>query len=353
MSKPYDLVAIGTGVAASGVVSRVARRGWRTAIIDYQPFGGTCALRGCDPKKMMVSAEEAIAAFRHMRGRGVDGDLRIDWSDLQRCKRSFTDPIPAKREREFAELGVECFRGRARFVDAETIEVDGTRLHFRHALIATGARPVPLNIPGEELVATSDEFLGLDALPRRLLFIGGGYVAAEFSHLAARAGAEVTVVQRGPRLLPYFDPDLVDLLLPRFAELGIAIHTDTEVTAIAPTGQALEISTRGGDEPQSFEADLVVHAAGRSPDLDHLNLDAARVAVDQGRLTLTNKLQSTTNERVFAAGDSAAKGPPLTPVSAHDATIVAANLLGTPTHADYRAVPSVAFTVPAISSVGL
>src|SRR5205814_4080226 len=137
------------------------------------------------------------------------------------------------------------------------------------------------------------EFLKLDALPRRILFIGGGYIAAEFSHLAARAGADVTVVQRGPKLLPHFDPDLVDLLLPRFAELGIAIHTDTEVTAIAPTGQALEISTRGGDEPQSFEADPVVHAAGRYPVVDHLNLDPTRLSGDRGRFALPDHRPST------------------------------------------------------------
>lgn len=352
MPESYDLVAIGSGTAATGVVSRVARKGWRTAIIDYRPFGGTCALRGCDPKKMMVSAEEALSAFRHMRGRGVDGGTHIDWADLQRFKRSFTDPIPAKREKQLAFQGTDAFHGTARFTDSETIEVGGMRLRFRHALIATGARPVPLNIPGEDLVATSDDFLELERLPKRILFIGGGYIAAEFSHLAARAGADVTVVQRGPRLLPHFDPDLVDLLVARFAELGIAIQTNTEVIAIARNAGALRVSTISKDGEQSFAAALVVHAAGREPDLD-LDLEAAGVAVRNDRLTLTGQLRSTTNPRIYAAGDSALKGPPLTPVSTHDAKVVAANLLGQSTTADYRGVPSVVFTVPAIAWVGI
>lgn len=353
MDKPYDLVAIGSGTAATGVVSRVAKAGRRTAVIDYQPLGGTCALRGCDPKKMMVSAEEVLSAFHHMRGHGVEGDLRIDWPELMQFKRSFTDPIPSKREKEFTEVGADIFHGTARFTGPETLEVDGSRLSFRHALIATGARPVPLGIPGEELVATSDEFMELEELPKRILFIGGGYIAAEFSHLTARAGADVIVVQRGPRLLPQFEADLVDLLLPRFRELGINVHTDAEVTAVRRHGQAFQVTTHTGDGEQTFEADLVVHAAGRRPDLDRLNLDAGGVAMEDGRLKLTEQLRSVSNSSVFAAGDAAAKGPPLTPVSTQDAKVVASNLLGTPASADYRGVPSVVFTIPAMTAVGL
>lgn len=191
-----------------------------TAVIDHRPFGGTCALRGCDPKKMMVSAEEALSASRHMLDRGIDGKLHIDWPALVRFKRSFTDPIPAKREKELRQSGAEVIHGRARFVAADELQVEGQRVRFRHVLIATGARPAPLRIPGEELVATSDQFLELNGLPPRILFIGGGYIAAELSRLAARAGAVVTVLQRGPRLLKNFDPDLVEMLLRRYAPCG-------------------------------------------------------------------------------------------------------------------------------------
>ncbi|MCA1606134.1 MAG: NAD(P)/FAD-dependent oxidoreductase, partial [Acidobacteria bacterium] len=354
MTEPYDLVAIGSGVAATVAISRVAAAGWRTAVIDHRPFGGTCALRGCDPKKMMVSAEEALSSFRHMRGRGIDGDLRIDWPELMRFKRRFTDPIPAKREKELTKKGVDVVHGRARFVAEDELQVEWRRIRFRNVLIATGARPVPLGIPGEELVVTSDDFLELEQLPRRVLFIGGGYIAAEFSHLAARAGADVTVLQRGPRLLKNFEPDLVELLLPRFKDLGIAIRKEIEAIAVEKHGAALRVHARhAGGEERVFEADLVVHAGGRAPDLDHLDLAAGNVATERRRLSLTKHLRSTSNERVFAAGDAAAIGPPLTPVSSHDAKIVAANLLGGSKAVDYRGVPSVAFTVPAIASVGL
>lgn len=355
MSDPYDLVVIGSGTGAQTTIGRVRAAGWRVAVIDHRPFGGTCALRGCDPKKMLVSGEEGIDANIRMKGRGIDGDLRIDWPALMAFKRTFTDPIPAKQERSYAEKGVDAFHGQARFLDPETIEVAGLRLTAKHILIATGAQPVSLNIPGENLVASSDDFLDLEQLPARIVFIGGGYIAAEFSHLAARAGAQVAIIQRGPRLLPHFDPDLVSWLVPRFTELGVSVHTGATVTGVERCADALLVRaiSRDGSE-LILPGDLVVHAAGRVPALNDLDLEAGEVAVESGRLQLDDHLQSTSNSRVYAVGDAAGVGPPLTPVSSHDAKIVAANLLGGGGQKpDYRGVPSVAFTVPPIAAVGL
>ena len=351
----YDLIVIGSGTAAQVAVAKVRAAGWSVAVIDHRPFGGTCALRGCDPKKMLVSGEEAIDAARRMAGHGVEGALAIDWPALMAFKRTFTDPIPAKQEHRYAELGVDAFQGLAHFVGPDTIEVDGRTLQARPVLIATGARPVPLGIPGEEQVSTSDDFLELDSLPRRIVLIGGGYVAAEFSHLAARAGAEVTILQRAPRLLPQFDPDLVGWLMPRFYELGIAVETGATVTRVERgQGGLLVHASRPGAPDLSVAADLVVHAAGRGPDLETLDLAAGEVAVQDGRLQLDDHLRSLSNPRVFAAGDAAGGGPPLTPVSSHDAKVVAANLLDGASHRpDYRGVPSVVFTVPPITAVGL
>jgi len=353
--KAYDLIVIGSGTAAQVAVAKVRAAGWSVAVIDHRPFGGTCALRGCDPKKMLVSGEEAIDAARRMAGHGVEGALAIDWPGLMAFKRSFTDPVPAKQEHRYAELGVDAFHGLARFADPDAIAIDGLTLQARHVLIASGARPIPLGIPGEDLVATSEDFLELEALPRRIVLIGGGYVAAEFSHLAARAGADVTILQRAPGLLPQFDPDLVGWLMPRFQELGITVETGATVTRVERVQDGLLVhATRPGAPSLAVPADLVVHAAGRGPDLDALDLAAGEVAVQDGRLQLNEHLQSVSNPRVYAAGDAAGVGPPLTPVSSHDARVVAANLLNGPSHRpDYRGVPSVAFTVPSIAAVGL
>jgi glutathione reductase (NADPH) len=194
----------------------------------------------------------------------------------------------------------------------------------------------------------------LEHLPERIVMIGGGYIAAEFSHIAARAGAKVTVLQRGERILPQFDPDLVGWLREKFEEIGIDVRTHNTVTAIERSGNAYRVHMKTPAGSASIEAGLVIHAAGRTPDIAELNLSAAGVAVENGRLRLNEYLQSVSNPIVYAAGDAAAQGPPLTPVSTHDAKVVAANILeGNRNRPDYRGVPSVAFTLPPIAKVGL
>jgi glutathione reductase (NADPH) len=194
----------------------------------------------------------------------------------------------------------------------------------------------------------------LEDLPKRIVMVGGGYIAAEFSHIAARAGANVTVLQRAERMLTCFDTELVGLLMQKFSEIGIEVQTGTAVEAIERAGSGFRVRARAKSREIAIEADLVVHAAGRAPDLDALNLAAAGVAVEHGRMVLNEFLQSVSNPAVYAAGDAAAKGPPLTPVSSHDGKVVAANLLeGNRHRPDYRGVPSVAFTLPPIAAVGL
>jgi glutathione reductase (NADPH) len=191
-------------------------------------------------------------------------------------------------------------------------------------------------------------------LPRRIVLVGGGYIAAEFAHIAARAGAQVTIVQRGERLLKHFDPDLVGWLMEKFAAIGVDVQTRTAVETIvrAHNGLTVQVSTEGNSS--TLEADLVIHAAGRAPALEPLDLDAAGIAVENGRLKLNEFLQSVSNPAVYAAGDAAQAGPPLTPVSSHDAKVVVANLLeGNRQRPNYLGVPSVAFTVPPIAAVGL
>jgi glutathione reductase (NADPH) len=354
MAKTYDLVIIGSGTAAQVVSARLRAAGWEIAVIDHRPFGGTCQLRGCDPKKILISGAEAIDAVSRMRGHGVSGEPRIDWRELMAFKRSFTDPIPREQEKGYAAKGIDAFHGLARFTGPDAVAVEGQELKARHILIAAGARPVPLGIPGEEQVVTSDRFLELSALPARIAMIGGGYIAAEFSHLAARAGAHVTVLQRAERMLPAFDPDLVGWLMEKFVELGIDVRVRSTVQRIDKTANGFLVHASTDGQVTTMAADLVVHAAGRAPDLDALDLTAADVAAEKGWLKLNEFLQSVSNPKVYAAGDAARSGPPLTPVSSHDGKIVAGNLLDGNRHKpDYRGVPSIAFTIPPIAAVGL
>src|SRR3984893_8081262 len=352
--KTYDLVIIGSGTGAQAASSRMRAAGWSVASVDHRPFGGTCALRGCDPKRVLMSGGEAIDAETRMRGHGVTGEARIDWRDLMMFKRSFTDAVPRNLEKYFAENGIDAFHGFARFTGRDVVVTEGRELKARYILIAAGARPIPLDIPGQEHAVTSEEFLELEQLPARIVLVGGGYIAAEFSHLAARAGVHVTVLQRAERMLPAFDPDLVGWLMGKFGELGIDVRTRTTVQRIDKTANGFLVHASTDGQVKTVTADLVVHAAGRAPDLDALDLTAADVVADTGRLKLNEFLQSVSNPKVYAAGDAASRGPPLTPVSSHDGKIIAGNLLDGNRHMpDYRGVPSVAFTIPPIAAVGL
>jgi glutathione reductase (NADPH) len=354
MARHYDLLVVGAGTAASFAATRVRTAGWQVAVVDFRPFGGTCALRGCDPKKMLISGAAALDHAHRMRENGVMGELHIDWPKLMAFKRTFTDPVPEKMELRYRDKGIDTYHGRARFTGKNALDIDGHAIEAKHILLANGAEPVTLGIPGEEHLVDNEGFLGLETLPKRIVLVGGGYIAAEFSHIAARAGAKVTIIQHGKQILKQFDPDLVDWLMESFHGLGIDVRTGASVEAIEKTGSGYTVYAAAGGRRISVDADVVVHAAGRKPDFAPLDLEAGGVALENGRLQLNERLQSTSNPSVYAAGDAAQIGPPLTPVSSHDAKVVAANLLEGNHHSpDYSGVPSVAFTIPPIAAVGL
>lgn len=350
----HDLVVIGTGTAAMTAAMRVRAAGWSVAVIDVRPFGGSCALRGCDPKKMLIGGASAIDHTRRMKGKGVSGQVHINWPDLMAFKRGFTDPVPAKHEQLYANKGIAAYHGRARFTGPNMIEVNGELLEAKYVLIAAGAEPVKLGIPGEQHLITNEEFLALPELPRRIVLVGGGYIAAEFSHIAARAGAQVTILQQGERMLKGFDPDVVGWLMEAFEAIGIKVRLQATVGSIEKGDSGYQVHALQRGQPVLLQADFVVHAAGRAPAFDALDLQAAGVTTEGGRLKLNEYLQSVSNPAVYAAGDAAQRGPPLTPVSSHDAKVVAANLLeGNHRTPNYNGVPSVAFTIPPIAAVGL
>lgn len=350
----HDLAIIGTGTAARGIAGRVRRAGWNVAVIDHRPFGGTCLLRGCDPKKVLYGAAEAVDFARRRGKSGLEGEPRLDWRMLMDFKRSFTDPAPERQVARYAEQGIATYQGLARFTGHNRLEVDGKTIEAAHIAIAAGAEPIALGIPGAEHAITSEAFLALESLPPSIVFVGGGYIAAEFSHIAARAGAKTTVLQRGERMLKTFDPDVVNWLMESFRRAGIEVRVRTTVRRIEQTNEGYRVHAQVNGETVVVEADLVVHAAGRKPPLGPLELERAGVKTENGRIVLNEFLQSVSNAAVYAAGDAADAGPPLTPVASHDAEVVAANLLqGNHRNPDYRAVPSVAFSLPPIAAVGL
>ena len=391
----FDLLVIGTGTAASTTAAECSSAGWHVAIIDSLPFGGTCALRGCDPKKVLVEAARIIDSSQRHEGKGIIGSdgISIKWSDLIRFKRTFTDHFPRDREASYTKAGIVPFHGHASFIGPTTVKVNAhdnednnnAVLNGKRILIATGSKPMNLNVAGSDNIITSDQFLDFDRnnLPSKIVFVGGGYISFEFAHIAARAGGKVTILHRGNMPLEHFDPDLVNKLLERTKDIGIDVILNATVnrvdripssslslrSSITDDGRnklvvhyssssdiSNENSTNRDEKVSKIEADMVVHGAGRVPNIDGLDLlNAGGVQYTDKGITVNEYLQSVSNPAVYAAGDVAANmGLPLTPVASYDGAVVANNLIkGNTLKSNYSGLPSVVFTIPPLVSVGI
>ena len=351
----FDLLVVGTGASGTTVAQACAQNSWRVAIVDERPYGGTCALRGCDPKKILVGAAQLIDWSQRMNDKGIRGEIGIDWSALMRFKRFFTQPVPLQRERNLRDAGIATYHGAARFLDATTIAVSNQPIESRRVVLATGAHPAPLELPGAEHLITSDDFLELDALPRRIAFIGGGYIAFELAHVAARAGAAPVILQRGARVLTGFDSSLVDRIVEISANVGIDVRVNVEVRSIERTRDGLRVGGVVAGEAFALECDAAVHAAGRAPDLDNLNLDAAGVQRTNKGVVVNEFFQSCSNANVYAVGDCADGGVlPLTPTASAEGDLVARNLLeGNRFSLDSSGLASIVYTIPSLGMTGL
>jgi glutathione reductase (NADPH) len=352
MSQRFDVVVVGSGAGGSTAASALAEAGRSVAIVDDRPYGGTCMLRGCEPKKVLVSAEDVVDWSRREAKHGaLSGAIEIDWPGLMRFKHTFTDPVPAQLEEGFKKQGIATFHGEARFTDESTMTIGDTQVQAENFVIASGASPIDLHITGEEYVLTSDDFLDLTALPERMVFIGGGYISFEFAHLVSRAGVKATILHRGSQPLENFDPDIVAKLTDATRELGVDVRLNEPVTGVERNGDRFVVHAQGGD----YEAGLVVHGAGRAPNVRALALENAKVAYEKHGISVNAFMQSISNPRVYAAGDSAASGAPqLTPVAELTGNAVAENLLhGNRRQVDLSTVPSIVFTAPTLAAVGM
>jgi glutathione reductase (NADPH) len=354
MKPSIDALVIGTGTAGYTLALALNAAGRKVAIVDNQPYGGTCAMRGCQPKKYLVDAAEVTQLSRQMSQIGINPAAKIDWPALMRSKSAFTDAVPERTERNLRKKGIELLYGTARFVSPEEVRIgDDVTIRAKTVVIASGARPAKLEFPGAELVITSDDFLKLDALPRRVLFIGAGYISLEFAHVARAAGAAVTILHRSPRILKRFDAELAGQLAASAHALGINIVT--EITACSferVGGNLVTYGAKGCTE--SFVSDLIVNGSGRVADLDSLDLEAGGVTRTGRGVEVNEFLQSASNPRVYAIGDACDSPFQLATVADMQAEVAAQNIIGgNLVRPDYQGVPSVVFTQPPLAAVGM
>ncbi|MEM7120439.1 MAG: NAD(P)/FAD-dependent oxidoreductase [Pseudomonadota bacterium] len=354
MTEKFDVVILGAGNAGFGVSSIVHSAGKSLALIEDRDFGGTCPNRGCTPKKVLVAAAHSLHEIERASVHGITvGEPRLDWSAMIDREKDLIAAIPGNM-RGLAEQRGTAITGNARFTGPNTIEVDGRVIEGENIVIATGSKPRSLPIPGGENMITSDEVLSERTMPKSVIFIGGGVIAMEFSHVYARAGAEVTILEALPRLLPRLDHDAVDAIRTETERLGVTVKTGVTVTAISETADGLRVDYEHDGKAQHQVTARVVNGAGRVANVDTLDLEAAGIAHDGIRVEVDDYLRSISNPAVWVAGDALVHSAQLSPVATYEGRIVGHNIVNGPSEKpSYDAIPSSVYTVPALSSVGL
>jgi glutathione reductase (NADPH) len=354
MQKSFDIVIIGGGNAGFGVSKVAQAAGKSLAFIEERDFGGTCPNRGCTPKKVLVAAAHALQQIELAKAHGINvGPATLDWGQLIQRKNAIISHIPAAM-RSVADKRGTVFQGHARFIGPQTVQVGDDILHGSDIVIATGSRTRPLDIPGAALMITSDEVLSDPELPREVVFIGGGVIAMEFSHVYARAGSKVTILELAPKLLGRLDADAVAMIAAETERLGVTIKTGVKVMAIERSGDHLQVQFEHDGRAQTVQATRVVNGAGRIANVDGLDLGVANIAHDGIRIAVDAHLRSVSNPAIWVAGDAVAHTAQLSPIATYEGQIVGHNIVHGPTKTpDYRVLPSAVYTVPALASVGL
>jgi len=302
----YNLVVIGAGTAGLVAAAGAAGLGAKVALIERDLMGGDCLNVGCVPSKGIISAARMVRQQRRSGEFGTTSspDGPVDFAAvMQRMRNLRADISPNDSAERFRKLGVDVFFGQAQFVDSETIEVDGTRLTFKKAVIATGARAAVPAIPGLDRVdyLTNESVFSLTQLPTRLAVVGSGPIGCELAQAFSLLGTQVTLLGRSSRVLPKDDHDASVIVANAMQRDGVAVHNEVSDLRVEP-GESMYVHWQAGGQAQQKTFDHVLIATGRQPNVENLNLDAVGVQYNRQGVQVNQRLQ-TTNKNIFAAGD--------------------------------------------------
>jgi len=352
MNFDFDLFVIGGGSGGVRAARVAAAEGVRVALAEEDRYGGTCVIRGCVPKKLMVFASEFSGMIDDARAYGWDaGDAYFDWTVFKGKLNAELDRLEGVYRRLLANSGVETFDQRARLLDANTVELaDGSRKTAKTILIATGGRPVVPDVEGSDLGITSNEMFHVEKLPKSILIIGGGYIACEFAGIMNGLGVETTQYYRGAQILRGFDGEARGLIADEMKQNGIDLHTGTNILSMKKTDAGIRVKATNGDE-RVF--DQVMFATGRTPNADNLGLH--NVGIETGRRgeILVDAYSKTNVDSVYAIGDVTDRVN-LTPVAIREGmAFVETVFKNNPTSPDHDLIPTAIFTQPEMGTVGL
>jgi glutathione reductase (NADPH) len=348
----FDLFTVGAGSGGVAASRRAGAAGAKVAICEEGRVGGTCVLRGCVPKKLLVYAAHYHADFEDAAGYGWKvGEARLDWKKLQAVKAKELDRLTNIYGRLLRDAGVTLVEGRGRVVDAHTVEVAGKRYTAERILIATGGRPWLPEVPGIEHAITSEEALELPELPRRVAVVGGGYIGVEFAGIFTALGVKVTMLIRGDTVLRGFDNDIRAALTQEMRKKGVDIRTETFVADIEKREDGtLSLMTSVGE---TLEVDAVLYSTGRVPNTKGLGLEEAGVKLDARGAVVVDAESRSSVESLYAVGDVTDRLN-LTPVAiAEGRALVETLYRDNPVRMDHENVPSAVFSQPPVGTVGL
>jgi glutathione reductase (NADPH) len=350
----FDLFVIGGGSGGVRASRMAALAGKRVAIAEEYQFGGTCVIRGCIPKKLFVYAAQYGEDFEDAAGFGwTVPERHFDWTMLVANKDKEIARLSDLYVQNVKKAGVEIFYDRAELNDAHTVHLrkSGKWFTAEHVLIATGGRPSrdALDIPGVEHCISSNEAFYLKNLPRRVIVVGGGYIAVEFAHIFHGLGCDATLVYRGPKVLRGFDEDMRDCLMAEMKKNGLRVLCNRNFTRIDKRHDELFAFT---DHNEVLEADTIMLALGRRPNTDGLGLESAGVGLGKKGEVMVDEFSRSNVPNIFAIGDVTNRLQ-LTPVAIHDAMCFARTVFeNAPTPVDHHLVPTAVFSRPEIASVG-
>ena len=350
----YDLFVVGAGSAGVRAARHAAEMGKRVAIAEQDRVGGTCVLRGCVPKKLFVHAAHYAEAFEDSVGFGWRAEgLHFDWPTLVNNVQGDVAWLSGVYIRNLEKAGAEIIHSRAVLKDAHTIRLvaENRDVTADIVLIATGGAPRrDLPAPGAEHAITSDEFFHLAKMPKRVLIVGGGYVAVEIASVFTALGAETTLIHRGPEILRGFDAEVRNTLHAGMERRGVTIQCGEEVAEIRKSGKEIEVVTRSDTR---LVVDVVLVAIGRSPNTRGLGLEAAGVKLDKIGAIVVDKYSRTSADNIYAVGDVTNRMQ-FTPIAIREGSAFVLTAFGDePTAVDYDGVPVAVFGNPEVGSVGL
>ncbi|MDO4814100.1 MAG: glutathione-disulfide reductase [Gemella sp.] len=353
MTKQYDYIAIGGGSGGIASVNRAASYGQKCLLIEGKDLGGTCVNVGCVPKKVMwYGAQVAEAINKYSPDYGFDVEVKnFDYATLVKNRQAYIERIHASYDRVLTNNGVDVVKGYAKFVDKNTVEVNGERYTAPHILIATGGKPVIPNIEGAEYGVTSNEVFDLTELPKRVAVVGAGYIAVELAGVLHELGSETHLFVRQHAPLRNFDGTIVETLKEIIEKEGPNLHTFAVPKKVVKNAdESLTLVLEDGRE---FTVDFLVWAIGRKPLTEEINLDVTGVELNDRGYIAVDKFQNTNVEGIYAVGDVIGKVE-LTPVAVAAGRRLSERLFNNKPeeHLDYTNVPTVVFSHPAIGTIG-